>query len=78
MHLDTLREILAAQVQAPLEAIHPATRLVEDLRIDSLEMKTLLLSIDDACGVMPEARHLRRVHTVADLHATVLALLHPA
>lgn len=75
MRIETLRAILAEQLEKPVDAIHPATRLVEDLGIDSLAMKELLLSIDDACGVMPEAHHLRRIRTVADMHDVVTRLL---
>ena len=75
MRIDALCGIIAAQLRRPVEEIHPHTQLVADLEIDSLEMQTLLLAIDEVWGVMPERHQLRRVVTVADLHQTVLALL---
>lgn len=75
MHIDTLCSIIAGQVERPVRGIRPTSLLVHDLGIDSLAMKELLLAIDDECGVMPEAHHLRRVATVADLHGVVTELL---
>lgn len=75
MRVESLCALIAAQLRKPVEQIQPDTRLVEELEIDSLEMQTLLLAIDEVWGVMPERHHLRRVRTVADLHASVVALL---
>ena len=74
MRIDALCALIAAQLRKPVEDIRPQTQLVADLEFDSLEMQTLLLAIDEVWGVMPERHQLRRVVTVADLHATVVAL----
>jgi acyl carrier protein len=75
VRIESLCTLIAVQLRKPVELVQPTTQLVEELEIDSLEMQTLVLAIDEVWGVMPEAHHLRRVRTVADLHATVQGLL---
>lgn len=66
--------LIASQKQMTIDQVHPQMSLVSDLGIDSLELQTLLLAIDDELGVMPEGSQMRGVITVADLHAVLLRL----
>jgi acyl carrier protein len=72
---DWLCGLIASQMQMATDQVHPQMRLVSDLGIDSLELQSLLLAIDDALGVMPDGSQMQRVITVADLHAVLVRLV---
>jgi acyl carrier protein len=63
---------LVATLQGlPPSAVTPSLRLVEDLNIDSLEMHSLLLTIEERYGVMLHAEDLKHVVNVGDLAAVI-------
>jgi acyl carrier protein len=70
-----LCDLIASQMAMPAEQVHPQMRLVGELGIDSLELQSLLLAIEDRVGVIPDGPQLQRVITVSDLHALVLRLI---
>lgn len=65
--------LIAAELRLADDAVLPGLRLVEDLRVDSLEMHSLLLAIEQWCGGMPSAAQMDAVATVADLYASLQA-----
>lgn len=67
--------MIAQQMGFSNDQVRPQMRLVSDLGIDSLELQSLLLAIEDAVGVMPEGEQMHRIMTVSDLHLSVLRLL---
>ncbi|WP_368565601.1 acyl carrier protein [Pseudoxanthomonas sp. UTMC 1351] len=67
--------MISQQMGLPNDQVHPHMRLVSDLGIDSLELQSLLLAIEDALGVIPEGAQMQRITTVSDLHMSVLQLL---
>ena len=71
---DWLCKQIAAQLCISPESVGPHSRLTGDLGIDSLEMQSLLLTIEDHFAVMPSAQQLHRVTTVDQLHALIVTL----
>jgi acyl carrier protein len=63
--------LVAAQQCLPLASVMPSLRLAEDLNIDSLEMHSLLLAIEEQYGVMLHAEDLTHVVSVGDLAAAI-------
>jgi len=74
LSLQDIRRLAAAHLGRPLEEVGSQQRLVEDLDVDSLEMHALLIQIEEAGGMLPDAEVLRAVITLADLH---LAMTNP-
>lgn len=72
LNLQDLRRLTAAHLGRPLEEIGSQQRLVEDLEIDSLEMHALLIQIEEAGGMLPDAEALRDVVTLADLYRAMV------
>lgn len=70
-----VRRLVAEACAVNPQEIGTHDRLVEDLRIDSLEMAALLLAIDQALGVSLDATSVHRVSTVAQLEAAVAACI---
>ena len=71
--LDGLCALIAIELHVATDVVLPGLRLVEDLRVDSLEMHSLLLAIEQWCGGMPSAAQMETVDTVADLYACLQA-----
>lgn len=71
--LDGLCALIASELRVATDAVLPGLRLVEDLRVDSLEMHSLLLAIEQWCGGMPSSAQMETVDTVADLYACLQA-----
>ena len=70
-----LCEMVAHQMGLSVDQVHPQMRLVGDLGMDSLELQSLLMAIEDALDVIPQGTQLQRVMTVSDLHTLVLQLV---
>jgi acyl carrier protein len=66
-----MASLVAALQGLPPSAVTPSLRLAEDLHIDSLEMHSLLLAIEDRYGVMLSAEDLVHVVSVGDLAAVI-------
>ena len=64
--LDGIREVLSAELGWEGE-LSPATRLVEDLELDSLRLLTLGVGLEDRFQVALEEGDEEGVETVADL-----------
>lgn len=69
--LPLLRQLIAQVCERPLHEVAAHDRLVEDLRVDSLEMAGLLLDIENAYGITLDATAVQALQTVADLEAAV-------
>ena len=60
---DIVAEIIALTCEVPRERITPDSNLVNDLRIDSLDLLDITFAIDDAFGIaMPIDQWLHAVH----------------
>lgn len=71
--VDGLCALIASELRVASDTVLPGLRLVEDLRVDSLEMHSLLLAIEQWCGGMPSSAQMETVDTVADLYACLQA-----
>lgn len=69
LKLERLRELLLIASDG-IEPF-PGLRLHEDLGIDSLEMASLLLEIENQFGIRLQADTVQALHTVADLQGAV-------
>jgi acyl carrier protein len=66
-----VRALVAQACELTVQDVRAQDRLVEDLRIDSLELAGLLVDIETTCGVVIDAAVVQRLRTVADLEAAV-------
>lgn len=69
-----LIELIERQVDTALHPVQAPHRLVEDLRLDSLDMASLLVDIELHHHVVVDAATLAITRTVADLQAAVVAM----
>lgn len=66
MTFEKIREMLSKQMDIPEESITMDSRLVEDLKADSLDVVELIMDIEQEYGIqVPE--ELPNVHTVGDI-----------
>lgn len=69
--LPRILALIAQHQHLPNAAVSAASRLRDDLDIDSLEMQSLLLSIEDGFGVALQPGDVAPLVCVADLAAAV-------
>lgn len=72
--LETLVPMICEHTGLRPSEVLPDMRLREDLDIDSLALHGILMSIEEAWGVMPGAESIARAATLADLVAEITAL----
>lgn len=69
MNLDKITEMIAAQLELDAAEIKPESRLVEDLKADSLDIVTLVMDIEQEFDVEIPDEKLPELQTVADIVA---------
>lgn len=62
---DTVREVIARELDMPEEVITPETRIV--YIADSLETAQLILELEEACGISILDDDLEKIFTVSDI-----------
>ena len=73
-----LARILSASFKVPEEQIRPESRLLEDLKADSLDASVALMDIEEQFGIIVPERE-RTYRTVGDILQHIEDLLqHPA
>jgi len=60
-------EIISKKFNVPVETITPATRLVDDLKIDSFGAVELMFELEDAFGLSIPDSDIQRVLCVKDI-----------
>ena len=67
MTLDTVKEMIAAQLRADPAAITEETRLVEDLKADSANIMVMIMDLEDRFGITVEDDQIMKLKTVGDV-----------
>jgi len=67
MGFEQICAMLAKQMDIPADSITMETRLVEDLKADSLDVVELIMDIEQEYGVQVPEEELPNVHTVGDI-----------
>lgn len=67
MDFEKICAMLSKQMDVPAEQITMETRLVEDLKADSLDVVELIMDIEQEYGVQVPEEELPNVHTVGDI-----------
>ena len=73
MIFETVRELLAHQLEVSPESITPETDIFEDLGADSLDAVELKMALEDACGVSIPDEELAKLKTVGDIYNYITA-----
>lgn len=67
MDFEKIKEMLAKQMGVPADSITMDTRLVEDLKADSLDVVELIMDLEQEYGIQVPEEDLPSVHTVGDI-----------
>ena len=67
MTLDTVKEMIAAQLRADPATITEETRLVEDLKADSANIMVMIMDLEDRFGITVEDDQIMKLKTVGDV-----------
>ena len=77
MTRDTLIEMIARQLNLPLEQITDEASVTEDLGADSLDIVEMLTALEDACQLNIPDEDVVELRTVGDVTAYILSRLTP-
>ena len=67
MDFEKICAMLSKQMDVPADQITMETRLVEDLKADSLYVVELIMDIEQEYGIQVPEEELPNVHTVGDI-----------
>jgi len=67
MTLDTVKEMIGAQLHADPATMTEDTRLVEDLKADSANVMVMIMDLEDRFGVTVEDDQIMNMKTVGDV-----------
>ncbi len=67
MDFEKICAMLSKQMDVPMDQITMDTRLVEDLKADSLDVVELIMDIEQEYGIQVPEEELPNVHTVGDI-----------
>ena len=67
MTLDTVKEMIAAQLRADASTMTEETRLVEDLKADSANIMVMIMDLEDRFGITVEDDQIMKLKTVGDV-----------
>ncbi len=67
MTFEKLREMISKQMDIPADSITMNSRLVEDIKADSLDVVELIMDIEQEYGLQIPEEELPNVHTVGDV-----------
>ena len=65
--LNEIRESLAAQLNIPIANITGDSRLIEDLKADSLDLVELITSLEERYGIEIPEEDMPKIKTVSDI-----------
>lgn len=64
---ERILEIIAEQLNRPVEELDPSMDFVEDLNMDSIELVETIMSVEDEFDIEIEEEKLESVHTIGDV-----------
>lgn len=67
MHFDKVRDIIAKQLDIDAETIKMESRLIDDLKADSLDIVELIMDLEQEFNIEIPDEELPKVQTVADI-----------
>ena len=67
MDLDKICALIAKQLDIDVESIHADSRLIEDLKADSLDVVELVMDLEQEYGVQIPDEELPKIQTVGDI-----------
>lgn len=73
MKFDKIREIIAKQLDVDAEKITMESKLIEDLKADSLDIVELIMDLEQEFDIEIPDDELPKVHTVGDIVSYVEA-----
>lgn len=67
MEFEKVRAVIAKQIDIPEENITPESKLIEDLKADSLDVVELIMDLEQEYGVEIPDDDLPGIRTVGDI-----------
>ena len=67
MEFENVRKNIARQLDIPEESITMESRLIEDLKADSLDVVELIMDLEKQYGIEIPDDDLPNIHTVGDI-----------
>ena len=67
MEFENVRKNIARQLDIPEESITMESRLIEDLKADSLDVVELIMDLEQQYGIEIPDDDLQNIHTVGDI-----------
>ena len=67
MHLEKVKELLAAQLNISKDKINADSKIIEDLGADSLDMVEMLMTLEDEFGISISDEEAVNLKTVSDI-----------
>lgn len=65
--LNEIRESIAAQLNIPVDSIKIYSRLIEDLKADSLDIVELVMGLEENYGIEIPDEDLPKIKTIGDI-----------
>ena len=67
MIFDTVKAMIAKQLEGDEASITPESRLVEDLKADSANVMIMIMDLEDQFGILVEDDQIMKMKTVGDV-----------
>ena len=67
MNLDKIRAVIAKQLDIPGENITAESKLIDDLKADSLDVVELIMDLEQEYGIEIPDDELPKIQTVGDI-----------
>lgn len=64
---ERILEIIAEQLNRPVDELDPSMDFLEDLNMDSIELVETIMSVEDEFDIEIEEEKLESVHTIGDV-----------
>lgn len=71
--LNEIRESIAAQLNIPVDSVKGDSRLIEDLKADSLDIVELVMGLEERYGIEIPDEDLPKIKTVDDVASYIVS-----